>query len=85
MIQLSKTSEVEMFTFDNAKLKEIMIAKGWTVEQLAQLAGTSRQSIHNTMSGRNSPSVKSLLAICNASGTQPGYFFTQTVEKPNNE
>ena len=69
-----------MFTFDNAKLKEIMTAKGWTVEHMAALAGTSRQSIHNTMSGKNSPTVKSLLAICNASGTQPGYFFTQTVE-----
>lgn len=80
MIQLSKTSEVEMFTFDNAKLKEIMTAKGWTVEHMARLAGTSRQSLHNTMSGKNSPTVKSLLAICNASGTQPGYFFAQTVE-----
>ena len=80
MVQLSKTSEVEMFTFDNAKLREIMIAKGWTVEHMAQVAGTSRQSLHNTMSGKHSPTVKSLLAICNASGTQPGYFFAQTVE-----
>ena len=74
-----------MFTFDNAKLKEIMTAKGWTVEHMAALAGTSRQSIHNTMSGKNSPTVKSLLAICNASGTQPGYFFAKTVDEPNNE
>lgn len=69
-----------MFIFDENKLREIMTAKGWTVEHMAALAGTSRQSIHNTMSGKNSPTVKSLLAICNASGTQPGYFFAQTVE-----
>lgn len=70
-----------MFIFDENKLREIMTAKGWTVEHMAALAGTSRQSIHNTMSGKNSPTVKSLLAICNASGTQPGYFFAQTVEE----
>ena len=80
MIQLFKTSEVEMFTFDENKLKEIMLAKGWMVEHMARLAGTSRQSLQNTMSGRHSPTVKTLLAICNASGTQPGYFFAQSVE-----
>ena len=74
-----------MFTFDENKLKEIMFAKGWTMEHMARLAGTSRQSLHNTMSGKNSPTVKSLLAICNASGTQPGYFFAQSVDGPNNE
>lgn len=76
----TKLDEVIMFTFEPTKLKEIMKARGWTVEHTATIAGLTRTSLQNMMSGRHIPTVATLLAICNASGTQPGYFFAQTVE-----
>ena len=69
-----------MFIFEPSKLKEVMKARGWTVEHTANIAGLTRTSLQNMMSGRHIPTVKTLLAICNASDTQPGYFFAKSVE-----
>jgi len=70
-----------MFQFEPSKLREIMKARGWTVEHTANIAGLTRTSLQNMMSGRHIPTVKTLLALCNASDTQPGYFFAQVVDE----
>lgn len=69
-----------MFIFEASKIKEVMTAKGWTAEQCASHAGVTRQTLGNILSGRTSGNVSTLLAICNATGTQPGYFFAQSVK-----
>lgn len=69
-----------MFQFEPSKLREVMKARGWTVEHTATIAGLTRTSLQNMMSGRHIPTVKTLLALCNASDTQPGYFFVQAVD-----
>ena len=70
-----------MFQFEPSKLREIMKARGWTVEHTANIAGLTRTSLQNMMSGRHIPTVKTLLALCNASETQPGYFFVHRVDE----
>jgi len=65
-----------MWNFAKDRIKALREMKGLKQSEFAASLGVPKQTIHAWESGKISPSIASLIKICNAHECQPGYFFT---------
>lgn len=55
------------------RIKELRVARGWTQDQLAQLAGTNKGYISQLESGKREPSAETLRSLAAAFGIEAAY------------
>ena len=55
------------------RIKEIRQSKGMSLRMLADISGTSKESIINLETGRTDPKLSTLLAVADASSTRPAW------------
>ena len=60
MINLSEQEWLEIFAYN---LREIMIQRGLTQEQLARLAGVSQSSISMYLNGNKMPGIRAVINL----------------------
>ena len=63
-----------------ARIDELRISKGWSVNQLAKQAGCKYSTINNLFERNNVPTIPTLEKICSAFGITMNEFFSVSVE-----
>ena len=64
------------------RLRELREAAGLTQQQLAERAGLTREGVAQLETGRREPAWRTVVALCQALGTEPGEFLKPPAERP---
>ncbi len=63
------------------RIDELRIAKGWTLYKLADMAGITQSTLTNAKARNTTPSIATIIAICDALEITLSQFFTLPEEQ----
>ena len=63
------------------RIQELREARGWSRDELGQLMGVTRATIHNWETARHRPTIVQLEGLATALESHPTYFFSKTGEE----